>query len=76
MSTQPNRQPTHDVVFIAGSYTDRDGKERKIYRTIGAAWPNKDGQPTRIRLDMQPVSWDGWFFLYERKDDHTKGGAQ
>ena len=75
MTTHTNNQPTHDVVYIAGTYTGRDGQERKSYRTIGVAFPNKDGVPTRIKFDVQPLNWDGWVFLNERKEDE-KGGAQ
>lgn len=61
-------RPTHNVVFRARSYTGEDGKNRHAYQTIGAAWPDEQGQLTRIRLDTVPVSWDGTLYLRERQE--------
>lgn len=67
-------QPTHDAVYRSGTFTGRDGKERSAYQTIGAVWPDENGQINRIRLDAIPVSWDG--VIYLRAREAKEGSAQ
>ncbi|KRS19759.1 hypothetical protein [Roseovarius indicus] len=50
---------THNVVCKARSYAGEDGITRNACQTIGAAWPDENGQLTRIRLYTVPVSWNG-----------------
>lgn len=61
-------KPTHNAVYKAGTYTDAEGKERNAYRTIGAAWPDREGQLNRIQLETIPVAWDGVIYLRKREE--------
>ena len=68
-------KPTHDVVFKSGTFTGNDGKERHAYRTIGAAWPDENGTPNRIRIETVPVHWDGIIYLRPREVDESKDAS-
>lgn len=45
--------------------------EEAGYRTIDAAWSNETGTIARLKLDTQPVSWDGVLYLRHRKNSQT-----
>ena len=64
-----SKQPTHSIIYKARSYQDQDGQTKNVYGTIGAAWPDKDGNLSMIRLDTIPVSWDGTLYLREPTED-------
>lgn len=67
---------THDIVAVTGKYTDRDGKEKNRYQTIGAIIDTRNGP--MIKLESVPLGWDGWAYMNEPKarDDkpHQKPG--
>jgi hypothetical protein len=44
----------------------RDGE---FTRTIGAAWPFKEGEGLVVTLDLIPPNWDGKFILVPPKED-------
>ena len=44
-----------------GSYTDKDGKTKNRYRTIGSVIETRAGQ--MIVIDLLPFNWDGRAFL-------------
>lgn len=53
-----------DVVATVGTYTDRDGNEKRRYQNCGAVF-EKDGKLS-LKLEAIPVGdWNGWFNLYE-----------
>ena len=53
---------THDVLADLGSYTGKDGQEKKRWLRVGAAFDNGS-----IKLDAVPVGpgWSGWLLLRE-----------
>lgn len=61
--------PTHNVIYKARAYTDKEGNARNAYSTIGAAWCAEDG--SRIRIDTIPVNWDGMIYLRVRETDEA-----
>lgn len=70
-----NPLPTFDAITKAGRFTGQDGKERNAYRTIGAAWPDKDGGIGCIKLEVLPMQWDGTIYLRPRQE-LEEGDAQ
>ena len=78
------RMPNDDEVFAVvtqhngGNHVTvrcQDGKERNAYRTIGAAWPDKDGGIGCIKLEVLPMQWDGTIYLRPRQE-LEEGDAQ
>lgn len=61
---------THDLVAIVGSYTDKNGEEKKRYKNCGALI-QKDGK-MYIKMDAIPVpeegAWNGWLSCFEPRD--------
>ncbi len=62
----------YEVVASTGTYTDRDGNEKKRYVTCGKVFENDQGYLS-IKLDTVPVGpeWSGWFSLFEPKARET-----
>lgn len=58
----------YDVVATVGSYTDKQGNEKKRYVTCGAVFEGDKGMS--MKLDTIPVSpdWSGWLSFYEPKE--------
>ena len=55
-----------------GTYTDKDGKEKNRYRTIGSVIETRAGQ--MLVLDLMPFkNWDGRAFL---NDPEPEGEQQ
>jgi hypothetical protein len=54
---------THDVVAVTGKYTDKNGKEKSRYQTIGAIIQTKNGP--MLKLESVPLGWDGWAYMNE-----------
>lgn len=66
---------THDIVAVTGTYTDREGNEKKRYQTIGAIIDTRNGP--MIKLESVPLGWDGWAYMNEPKvkdKPHQKPG--
>ena len=67
---------THDIVAVTGTYTDKNGQEKKRYQTIGAIIDTRNGP--MIKLESVPLGWDGWAYMNEPKardeKPHTKPG--
>lgn len=59
-----NNKPTHRAFVITGKED-----EKKNWKEIGAAWPNKDGKGFNINLHANPI--DGKIVLrqIDAKDD-------
>lgn len=53
---------THDIVIITGKYTDVDGKEKNRYEKLGVVFNDEKG--SKIKIDLTPIAWDGWAYLY------------
>ncbi len=61
-------KPTHNITFKGRSYSDANGESRHAYPIIGAAWPNDEGEITRIQLETIPVNWNGVLYLRKREE--------
>ena len=58
-----------NIVVITGTYTNKDGQEKKRYQTIGSLF--EDGENLKIKLDTIPLvegGWAGWANCYELED--------
>ena len=66
---------THDITVTTGSYTDRDGKEKKRYTKIGSIFTNEQGQ-LKIKIDNAhpPMDggWNGWANAYEINEEQAQ----
>ena len=61
------------IVVITGTYTNKDGEEKKRYQTIGSLF--EDGDSFKIKLDATPLvdgGWTGWANCYELEDRAEK----
>jgi hypothetical protein len=47
-----------NIVVITGTYTNREGVEKKRYQTIGSLF--EDGENFKIKLDTIPLADGGW----------------
>ena len=55
-----------NLVVITGTYTNKDGQEKKRYQTIGSLF--EDDENLKIKLDTIPLvdgGWTGWANCYE-----------
>lgn len=55
---------TKEITCIVGTYTNKDGQEKKRYQRIGSIISTKNGE--MIKLDVIPLKeggWDGWAYL-------------
>lgn len=59
----------YDVVAVTGTYTDRNGVERKRYLNCGAVFETERG--LSLKLESIPVGFDGWFQLYEPREEQS-----
>jgi hypothetical protein len=62
-----------NLVVITGTYTNKDGQEKKRYQTIGSLF--EDGENLKIKLDTIPLvdgGWTGWANCYELEDRAQK----
>ena len=72
---------THDVTATVGSYTNREGDEKKRYVNVGKAFTDDYGRIS-IKLETIPVGpeWSGWLSLYpaktrEEREESYRGNA-
>lgn len=62
-----------DAVVTTGTYTDKNGQEKKRYANVGAVFEDDQGRMS-LKLDLMPVSgFNGWVSFYEPK---PKEGGQ
>jgi hypothetical protein len=62
-----------NIVVITGTYTNKDGQEKKRYQTIGSLF--EDGENFKIKLDTIPLSdggWNGWANCYDLEEKTNK----
>lgn len=57
-------QPTHTITASVGTYTDKDGKERKQFRHIGAGWWDAQEQKLTMKIEMIPMQPDGYITAF------------
>jgi hypothetical protein len=60
----------YDVVAVTGTYTDRNGNERKRYLNCGVVFETDKG--LSLKLEALPVGHDGWFQLYEPRSEEQQ----
>ena len=62
-----------NIVVITGTYTNKDGAEKKRYQTIGSLF--EDGENFKIKLDTIPLAdggWTGWANCYDLEEKANK----
>jgi len=55
---------TKEITAIIGTYTNKDGQEKKRYQRIGSIINTRNGE--MMKLDVIPLKeggWDGWAYL-------------
>ena len=55
-----------DVVAATGTYTNKNGEEKKSWMKIGKVLQTQKG--FSLKLDAVPVGWDGWAMLAEPQE--------
>jgi hypothetical protein len=68
--------PYKRAVATTGSYTDRQGNEKKRYTNVGTLFQYDDGGLT-LKLDSVPVGegWNGFISFYEIEDKREGGSS-
>lgn len=56
----------YEVMASTGSYTDKNGQEKKRWVKCGIVMSTKSGG-LALKLEAIPVGTDGWFSLFEPK---------
>jgi len=64
----------HEVVAVTGTYTNKDGEEKKRYLRIGAVIETKHGP--MLKLEAVPTGWDGLAYLNEPKPKDERPKAK
>ena len=59
-----------DVVAATGTYTNKNGEEKKSWMKIGKVLQTQKG--FSLKLDAVPVGWDGWAMLAEPKEQERQ----
>ncbi|WP_370867838.1 hypothetical protein [Phenylobacterium sp.] len=71
--------PYKQAACVTGTYTDRDGNEKKRYVNVGTLFQYEDGG-FALKLDSIPVGqgWNGFvsFFDLKPRDGGQAGGGQ
>lgn len=56
----------YEVMASTGSYTDKNGQEKKRWVKCGIVMSTKNGG-LALKMETMPVGGDGWFSLFEPK---------
>ena len=56
----------YEVMASTGSYTDKNGQEKKRWVKCGVVMSTKTGG-LALKMETMPVGGDGWFSLFEPK---------
>lgn len=56
----------YEVMASTGSYTDKNGQEKKRWVKCGIVMSTKTGG-LALKMETMPVGSDGWFSLFEPK---------
>jgi hypothetical protein len=56
----------YEVMASTGSYTDKNGQEKKRWVKCGVVMATKSGG-LALKMETMPVGGDGWFSLFEPK---------
>lgn len=70
-------KPYRRAVAVTGSYTDRQGNEKKRYTNVGTLFQYDDGG-FALKLDSVPVGdgWNGFISFYEIEAKGDQSGAK
>jgi hypothetical protein len=70
-------KPYRRAVAVTGTYTDRQGNEKKRYVNVGTLFQYDDGG-FALKLDSVPVGegWNGFISFYEIEDRREAGNGQ
>jgi hypothetical protein len=60
----------YDAVVATGTYTDKNGKEKTQWTTVGNVI-DKDGKLS-LKLNVVPVAFNGWINFFEPKNKDQK----
>ena len=63
-----------NIKVITGTYTNKDGAEKKRYQIIGSLF--EDGENFKIKLDTVPLvdgGWNGWANCYDLEEKTNTG---
>jgi len=64
----------YEVVVNSGSYTNKEGVEKKRWTKVGVVLETPKG--LSLKMEAVPVSWDGWAILSEPKEKPHHGGDE
>lgn len=70
--------PYKQAACVTGTYTDRDGNEKKRYVNVGTLFQYEDGG-LALKLDSIPVGqgWNGFISFFDLKPrDGAQGGSR
>ena len=63
-----------NIVVMTGTYTNREGQEKKRYQTIGSVFVD-DSNNLKIKMDSTPLvegGWNGWANCYDLEEKANK----
>jgi len=55
----------YDVVAVTGTYTNKQGEEKPVWKNCGAVIETPKG--LSLKIEVLPIGSDGWFKLFEPK---------
>lgn len=58
----------YDVVAVIGTYTNRNGEEKKRYMTVGAVFESDKGMSMKLGAIPVGPEFNGWLSFYEPKE--------
>jgi len=69
--------PHKKAVAVTGSYTDRQGNEKKRYTNVGTLFQYDDGG-FALKIDSIPVGgeWNGFVSFFDLDEKRSAGAAQ
>ena len=64
----------YEISAVVGTYTKKDGDEKKRYMRIGSVIDTKNGP--MLKLDSIPLKdqgWEGWAYMNPPREEARKG---
>ena len=73
----PKMSPYKKAVVTTGTYTDREGNEKKRYLNVGVLFKYEDGG-FALKLEALPVGngWNGFVSFFDIDDKKQGGGSK
>ena len=65
----------YELSAVTGTYTDREGNEKKSYVRCGVVMDTKKGGLV-AKLEALPVNFDGWLFMNEPREKEEKAAKK